>query len=868
MSILENNIIYDPSQGNPFASINKFLDELDERIIKLKSNCGILEKALLDVDKTGSGAEAKQLIDNTVKLTTETEKLIVVEKSKAQIETNLKAVEEIYNKAVIENTTALTNNNKAYQNTIDKMTNLRKDVDDLNRLLISAKKNVSANADSTDMWAKEVSDLTVKLEIQKKELKDATLLAKNLEIVNRSETETIQSLKAQLSASTIAWNKLTAAKIQDSEEGKNLQADMKATSEALRMLEMDRGSSGRNVGKYAQSLKGLKLELKELKGTMMSVEEGSVEYNAALQRSAYITDELGDMNARVKGTAMDFEGVMGNVSKVTQGAASMFEIAQGAEALFGIESEDLAKTLVKVQAAMAIANGLQGLDGLGKSFKNLLTQIKIFSQGVNKALAATVIGAFIAALITVVSYWDDIKEAMFGVSEEQRKLNEGAKANAETEKKKLELLDSQDNILKLQGKSEKDILKLKIQQLDKNVEASEEQIASMIKITELQVKAEERNQKILMKAMEPTTFVLNLINDALRAMGELIGQDWDLGLGDLSKKITKQFFDPEETAKKGKESIEEAEKILLDYKNKRAGYQIEINNIDKKGYEEGQKIAKEKAEEDKKILLEKLQDQRERAASLKSLEDEAYAASAKQESDALEESQKATQAEWDMAMEAYERDKELKDKKLEEQKKRDEDLKQSITSAATSAGEEIGRLMAAGELSFKNFSKVLLLTALDAIQRELLLIQVQILSKEIASKSFAGIATSAILIGIISASFAAAKAKVSSFAVGTDYLTGKKDGPSGGILIEGHEGEMILTAKETAKITGVSHEDVPDLVHAGLQFYKMESILSDVRNNSKMTNEYLSRNELHWTEGKWELMKDIRTNKIYRKLKR
>ena len=47
----------------------------------------------------------------------------------------------------------------------------------------------------------------------------------------------------------------------------------------------------------------------------------------------------------------------------------------------------------------------------------------------------------------------------------RKKLNESTDKNLKLQKEKLDAVSSQDNILKLQGKSEKDILKIKIAQV-------------------------------------------------------------------------------------------------------------------------------------------------------------------------------------------------------------------------------------------------------------------------------------------------------------------------------------------------------------------------------------------------------------------
>jgi len=66
-----------------------------------------------------------------------------------------------------------------------------------------------------------------------------------------------------------------------------------------------------------------------------------------------------------------------NALNTTLGAsAQAFAGVQGAMALFGAESEDLQKTLIKVQGAMALAEGFKAIDGLTDGFAQLNLVIK------------------------------------------------------------------------------------------------------------------------------------------------------------------------------------------------------------------------------------------------------------------------------------------------------------------------------------------------------------------------------------------------------------------------------------------------------------------------------------------------------------
>ena len=120
-----------------------------------------------------------------------------------------------------------------------------------------------------------------------------------------------------------------------------------------------------------------------------------------------------------------------SVGKIASGLASGYAAVQGAMALFGVENEKLAKTFVKLQAAIALAQGVSGLkdlvEGLGMAkvaFKSAILGVKSFIvslNGVKAAIASTGIGLLVVALGMVVGYFmsmdDEAEETAESVDE-------------------------------------------------------------------------------------------------------------------------------------------------------------------------------------------------------------------------------------------------------------------------------------------------------------------------------------------------------------------------------------------------------------------------------------------------------------------
>jgi hypothetical protein len=129
-----------------------------------------------------------------------------------------------------------------------------------------------------------------------------------------------------------------------------------------------------NADAGAKSLSELKKEFKETQKTLEGLTQGSKEYIATLQKLGGIKDDIGDLNTTIK--AFNPEGKIQAFGTAIGGVASGFQAAQGAAALFGQEGEALQKTLLKVQAASALADGIKGVVGMGDAFKVLGAIVK------------------------------------------------------------------------------------------------------------------------------------------------------------------------------------------------------------------------------------------------------------------------------------------------------------------------------------------------------------------------------------------------------------------------------------------------------------------------------------------------------------
>tara|TARA_R110000868_G_scaffold97502_1_gene268119 strand:+ start:937 stop:2778 length:1842 start_codon:yes stop_codon:yes gene_type:complete len=367
-----------------------------------------------------------------------------------------------------------------------------------------------------------------------------------------------------------------------------------------------------NKGGSEKSVKSIKQELKEAREEAMKLTrefgEFSPEAQNAAKKLAGLRDEMGDLNDAVQGLNPD---KFARMATLTNGLVRGFQVAQGAMAMFGVAGEDMEKTIAKLQATMAMADGIQGVLDARKSFAALgrdlvgpvVAAFKKFSTAARAAIVSTGIGALVVSLGLVIAYFDDIKEAISGISEEQKKLNKETNKNLETEQKKLETIGDQDNILKLQGKTEQEILDIKINQTDEVIKAQELAIQNAEFTLKAQIEAETRNQNILKGLLNFVSLPITAVLRGIDLIGQAMGKELKLW-EQFSTFTSSLVFDPIKVKEDGQATIDASKVTLNALKNQKAGYQLTVKEDNAKEKVEREKTAEEIRQENLKDLLE------------------------------------------------------------------------------------------------------------------------------------------------------------------------------------------------------------------------------------------------------------------------
>jgi hypothetical protein len=371
-----------------------------------------------------------------------------------------------------------------------------------------------------------------------------------------------------------------------------------------------------------QAVKSLRTQFREAQQDVaeLSAKFGATSKEAveAAKRASELKDQIGDAKALTD--AFNPDAKFKSLTSSLSGVAGGFSAVQGAMGLMGAESESVEKTLLKVQSAMALSTGLQQLGESADAFKQLKAVAINALNGIKTAIGSTGIGLLVVALGAIYAYWDDIKEVVSGVSEEQKELNKLSDANLEASQKKLDNFSLQENSLRLQGKSEKEILQMKIAQTDETIKDAEIKLKNSIVTAKAQEASARRNQEILAGILKYMSVPLTLLLKTIDYVGKALGKDF--GLTDKFFATASKFvFDPEKTKAEGDKVIEEQEKALAKLKNDKAGHQIAINNIDKKASDDAKQIANDKAKKNEEALKKEADELQKQKDALKAIEE-------------------------------------------------------------------------------------------------------------------------------------------------------------------------------------------------------------------------------------------------------
>ena len=324
----------------------------------------------------------------------------------------------------------------------------------------------------------------------------------------------LTQLRATLSNLTKQFDELSAVE-RNGDAGKQLQTQIANTTTQLNEAEQATGRFYRSVGNYATGLRDLKKEYKDTVDQMVAMESqgnaNSAQYQELADKAGKLKDRINDVGGQMKFMASDTK-MLDTVSSGFQLLAASAEVYQGVLAQVTGDDKAAAEVIKKLQAAMAVANGVQQISNLlqkesalrmaismratiantvAQKAQAVATKIVTAAQWLwNAAMDANPIGAVIAvvtalvagiyglvkAIGSVISYFNKNSEAAKADAKATREANAATKqitASTNAAKKSYDdfnkKLEYNVAMMKAQGKSEDDIYNYTLQTINAKI---------------------------------------------------------------------------------------------------------------------------------------------------------------------------------------------------------------------------------------------------------------------------------------------------------------------------------------------------------------------------------------------------------------
>jgi hypothetical protein len=266
-------------------------------------------------------------------------------------------------------------------------------------------------------------------------------------------------------------------------------------------------------GNAEQAVGSLRSQLREAQAEVAALSDKfgatSAEAVKAAQKAAELKDRIGDAKALTD--AFNPDAKFKALTSSLAGVAGGFAAAQGGMALFGIESENVQATLLKVQSAMALSQGIQAVGESVDSFKQLSAVVqssttfqkinsavtaaaalvqRVFAgavdttamsfQALKAAIVSTGIGALVVGIGYLISKMNEGADAAKELTKEQKLLNQQLEYTKELSADAAKLIDYQTQRelanAKERGASDKELTRIKIDGINARIENNAKEI--------------------------------------------------------------------------------------------------------------------------------------------------------------------------------------------------------------------------------------------------------------------------------------------------------------------------------------------------------------------------------------------------------
>jgi hypothetical protein len=224
----------------------------------------------------------------------------------------------------------------------------------------------------------------------------------------------------------------------------------------------------------------------ELQKVAAAYGETSTQAVEAAKKAAGLKDQIEDTNDLLQ--SYKGEGAFIAMGKAMSAVASGFSAVEGGLGLLGVESEKLQETMLKVQSAMALAQGLEGLEDAGRAFKNLGTVAVNALKGIKTGIAATGIGLLVVAVGLLVANFDKLKEAFSTGLSKAKAFEKGVTEQAAAARDAVNNFSEYERTLRRLGNTEDQIEEKRRERFKKAIERTQQELEASKKTYKEQLK--------------------------------------------------------------------------------------------------------------------------------------------------------------------------------------------------------------------------------------------------------------------------------------------------------------------------------------------------------------------------------------------
>jgi len=315
-------------------------------------------------------------------------------------------------------------------------------------------------------------------------------------------------------------------------------------------------------------VESMRTQMRKLREELATLPEGTAEFNRVQSQLGELKDKMDDLGKSVNSVS----------------GAPLERLNNS----FGM----IGSSIMSLDFDSAII-GLKGVGGALQDFKvsDLTNAIKGFGSAlgtIGKALLTNPIFLIAGTIALIATNMDKVfkaipsfEKALKGIGQVERDIAAAVEARAAASKKAYDQTALEVNAMKLQGKSEKEIVQYRMTRLKTSIEDSKVQLQTAIQQRDSQIAAAKRNREILegiLKFLQAPLYLMLKSIDAIANVIPGVTSNLAEGLVDLAASF---IVDPEEVQKNLDDNISKQQDAIRQMESDYAGYQVSLREMDK-----------------------------------------------------------------------------------------------------------------------------------------------------------------------------------------------------------------------------------------------------------------------------------------------